>query len=87
MDKATEAELVNGETREKFDNAKFNDLLCQAAVTGLEDIDDDGQPFGCTPENVLFLAQQSGQFVAAVRGGCTDLERLFTLKKEQEEKK
>jgi len=85
-DQATTKALVSSEMQEKFDNSKFNDLLCQKAVIDLEGFEDDGQPFLCTPDNVQFLAQQSGQFVTLVRNTCTDLEKLFSLWKEEQKK-
>jgi len=82
-DLCTTNNLVDSKLEEKFDNAKFNDEICKLAVTDLENFDDDGQPFPCTPANVLFLAKESSLFVTTVRSTCTDLEKLLKIQTEE----
>jgi hypothetical protein len=74
---ATAVEMVDGKPVEKFDNNKFNNLICQRAVVGWEGFTENGQPAAITPENIQAVADVSGLFVTTVRSACTDLERFI----------
>lgn len=70
----------------KRDEKKFRSALARAVVQDWQGIDEDGQPFACTPENIDWLMEESTEFRLLVMDAPLSLKKMLTAEQEAERK-
>lgn len=72
--------------QEERDDQKFNSLLARAVVLDWRGMDDAGQPFPCTPENIDYLMEKLTEFRLLVIGTPLSFERMLAAERAVTEK-
>lgn len=68
---------------EERDDKKFRAELGKAIVEDWRGIDDEGKPYPCTPENVVYLMEECTEFRLLVMDAPLSLERMLAAEKEE----
>jgi len=72
--------------QEERDEQRFNSLLARAVVLDWQGLDDAGQPFPCSPENIDYLMEKLTEFRLLVIGTPLSFERMLAAERAVTEK-
>lgn len=73
---------LTGAKTEEMDEVKFRSLLARAVVIDWRGLEEDGQPWPCTPENIDYLMEECTEFRLLVRGAPLSLEKMLAIERE-----
>jgi hypothetical protein len=82
FDAISEASTKGG----KRDEKKFRSALARAVVVDWRGLEEDGEPFACTPENVDWLMEESTEFRLLVMDAPLSLNKMLAAEQEAERK-
>ena len=71
----------------KRDEKKFRSDLAQAVVQDWKGLEDEGQPFPCTPENISWLMEESTDFRLLIMDAPLSMKKMLAAEKAAEIKK